>query len=183
MSMLFYLVQTNFIDFVIVIFMYIFLLTNKAMSQKINRIFFFTAVVINILIIADSVDYYLARDSVPHALRYITSATGYALRPAPIMFLAAVLKRDEKKTYFILLPMLILNGILAYTSIFTKWMYWYDEQNQFHRGPVGALPFIISGIYLGCLLFWSIGRYRLGYKKESIIVVFIIIMSVFATAM
>lgn len=183
MSMLFYLVQTNFIDFVIVIFMYIFLLTNKAMSQKINRIFFFTAVVINILIIADSVDYYLAQDSVPHALRYITSATGYAFRPAPIMFFAAVLKRDEKKTYFILLPMLILNGILAYTSIFTKWMYWFDEQNQFHRGPVGALPFIISGIYLGCLLFWSIRRYRLGYKKESIIVVFIIIMSVFATVM
>lgn len=183
MSILFYLVQTNFIDFAIVIFMYIFLLTNNSMSQKINRIFFFAAVIVNILIIADSIDYYLAQDSVPHTLRYITSATGYAFRPAPIMFFAAVLKRDEKKTYSFLLPMLILNGILAYTSIFTRWMFWFDEQNQFHRGPVGALPFIISGIYLGCLLFWSIQRYRLGYKKESIIVVFITIMSALASGM
>ncbi|MDD6207866.1 MAG: GGDEF domain-containing protein [Clostridiales bacterium] len=183
MSMIFYLVQTNFIDFAIVIFLYIFLLTNNSMSQKINRVFFFVAVVINILIIADSTDYYLAQGNVPHTLRYITSATGYAFRPAPIMLFAAILKRDEKKTYSVLLPMLILNAILAYTSIFTRWMFWFDEQNQFHRGSVGALPFIISGIYLICLLYWSIKRYRLGHKKESSIVVFIIAMSALASGM
>lgn len=183
MSMLFYLVQTNFIDFAIVIFLYIFLLTNNAMSKEINRVFFFVAVVVNILIIADSTDYYLAQGTVPHALRYFTSATGYAFRPAPIMLFAAILKRDEKKKYYILLPMLLANGILAYTSIFTKWMFYFDEKNQFHRGPIGALPFIISGIYLLCLLVWSIKRYRLGYKKESSIVVLIIIMAVIASGM
>lgn len=181
--MLFYLVQTNFIDFAIVIFLMIFLLTNRAMSREINRIFLFVALVINVLILADSTDFYLAQGDVPHNLRYITSATGYALRPVPIMLFAAILKREEKKQYYILVPLAILNGMIAYTSISTKWMFYFDERNQFHRGPMGALPFIVSAIYILCLFFWSIERYRLGYRKESIIVAFISIMAVVASGM
>lgn len=186
MSLMFYLVQTNFIDLTIVIFLYIFLLTNNTMSKEINRVFFLVAVVVNILIIADSTDYYLAQDTVPHALRYITSATGYTLRPTPILMLAFILKREEQKEegkYRFLIWLLILNGILAYTSIFTKWMFYFDERNQFHRGVIGSLPFIISGIYLFCLLVWSIKKYRLGYKKEGGIMVFMVFMSVVAAGM
>ena len=183
MSMPFYLVQTNFIDLTIVIFLYIFLLTNNTMSKAINRVFFFVAVVVNILIIADSTDYYLANGTTVHALRYFTSATGYTFRPTPILLFAAILKRGEKGKCRILFPILFLNGILAYTSIFTKWMFYFDENNQFHRGPIGALPFIISGIYLLCLLFWSIQKYRLGYKKEGGIMVLMVFMSVVATGM
>ena len=182
-SMLFYLVQTNFIDFSIVIFLYIFLLTNRTMPKEINRAFLTVAVAVNILIVADSIDYYLAQDTIPHALQYMTSATGYVLKPTPIMLLATILKREEKIKYKILAFPLILNVVIAYTSIFTKWMFYYDEKNEFHRGPLGALPFIISGVYLGCLLFWSIKRYRLGYKKEGSIMVFIVFMVVVATGM
>lgn len=77
----------------------------------------------------------------------------------------------------------MLNGIVAYTSIFTKWMFYFDEENQFHRGPLGFLPFLISGIYLLCLLFWSFERYYFGDKKEGTIMVFIVLMSVVATGM
>lgn len=183
MSILFYLVQTNMIDLVIVIFLYFFLLTNNTMSKETNRVFFITAVIVNLLILADSTDYYLAQDTVPHTLRYITSATGYTFRPTPILLLAMILKRGEGIKYrFWFLP-LILNGVLAYTSIFTKWMFYFDENNQFHRGPIGALPFIVSGIYLMCMLVWSIQRYRLGYKKEGAIMVFIVLMSAASAAM
>ena len=183
MSMLFYLVQTNFIDFAIVIFFMIFLLTNRAMSREINRIFLFVTLVINVLILADSTDFYLAQGTVPHTLRYITSATGYALRPVPIMLFAAILKREEKKKYLILVPLALVNGILAYTSIFTKWMFYFDESNEFHRGPMGAMPFVVSAIYLVCLLFWSIARFRLGYRNESVIVIFIVVMAAVASGM
>lgn len=182
-SIPFYLVQANFIDLAIVTFLYIFLLTNHTMPKDVNRVFVFVAVVVNVLIVADCTDFYLAQGTVPHALRYFTSATGYSFRPAPIMLFAAILKRGEKKKYYYLLPMLIVNGVLAYTSIFTKWMFYFDENNQFHRGPIGALPFIISGIYMVCLLIWSIKRYRLGYKKEGGIMVFIVFMSVVAIGM
>lgn len=183
MSMLFYLVQTNFIDFAIVVFLIIFLLTNRAMSKEINRVFLFVTLVINVLILADSTDFYLSQGTVPHTLRYFTSATGYAFRPVPIMLFAAILKREEKKQYYMLVPLAIINGILAYTSIFTKWMFYFDENNQFYRGPIGALPFVVSAIYLLCLFLWSIERYRLGYRKESIIVAFIAVMAVVSSGM
>ena len=181
--MLFYLVQTNFIDLAIVIFLYMFLLSNHTMSKELNRIFLLVAVVIHILIIADSTDYYLAQGTIPYALRYITSATGYVLRPTPILLLAMILKRDEKMKHFLLFIPLILNALFAYTSIFTKWMFYYDENNQFHRGPISFLPFLISGIYLACLLFWSLKRYQLGYKIEGLIMCFIVFMLVVAIGM
>lgn len=183
MSIQFYLVQTNFIDLSIVLFLYLFLMTNHTMSKETNRIFLFCAVVINILIVADSTDYYLAQSAVLHNLRYITSATGYTCRPLPILLLATILKKGLTGKYRLLYLPLVLNGIIAYTSIFTKWMFYFDEENQFHRGPVGFLPFLISGICLLCLLFWSFQRYYLGDKKEGIIMVFIVFMSVVATGM
>ena len=185
MSIFFYLVQTNFIDFTIVLFLYLFLVTNHTMSKDINRIFLICAIVITVLIFADSTDYYLAQGSVLHNLRYFTSATGYTCRPIPILLLAAILKRGEtgkRHLWYLYLP-LAINAVVAYTSIFTKWMFYYDEENQFHRGPLGVLPFLISAIYLLCLLVWSLERYYLGYKREGTIMVFIVFMSVVATCM
>lgn len=153
------------------------------MPKNVNRVFLIVAVTINILIFADSIDYYLAQGSVTHALRYFTSATGYTFRVVPIIMLATILKRDEKIKYPLLFLPSIVNGILAYTSIFTKWMFYFDENNQFHRGPIGSLPFIVSGIYLIFLLFWSVKKYRIGYKLESAIMFFIIFMSALSSAM
>ena len=85
--------------------------------------------------------------------------------------------------YRLLYLPLVLNGIAAYTSVFTKWMFYFDGENQFHRGPIGFLPFLISGIYLLCLLFWSFERYLQGDKKEGTIVAFMAFMSVVATGM
>ena len=183
MSIHFYLVQTNFIDLSIVLFLYFFLLTNHTMSKETNRIFLICAVVISILIIADSTDYYLAQGTVLHNLRYVTSATGYTCRPLPIFLLAAILKRGQMGKYRLLYLPLVLNGIAAYTSVFTKWMFYFDGENQFHRGPIGFLPFLISGIYLLCLLFWSFERYLQGDKKEGTIVAFMAFMCVVATGM
>ena len=60
-NIFFYLVQTNFIDLIIVVFLYIFLLSNTTISKKMNRVFLITAVIINILIFADSTDFYLGQ--------------------------------------------------------------------------------------------------------------------------
>lgn len=182
-NIFFYLVQTNFIDLIIVVFLYIFLLSNTTISKKMNRVFLITAVIINILIFADSTDFYLEQGTKVHSLRYFTSATGYTFRPLPIIMLATILERDKKTKNYIMFIPVIINGLLAYTSIFTKWMFYFDENNRFHRGPVGAFPFIISGLYLIYLLRVSVEKYRLGYIKEGFVMIFIVVMSAMASAL
>ena len=182
-TILFYLVQANFIDFMIVAFLFIFLISNTTISKEVNRVFLFTTIILTVLIFADSIDFYLAQDTIPHALRYFTSATGYTLRPFPVVMFVIVSKHEAKFKNVILFLSLFINGILAYTSIFTKWMFYFDENNQFHRGPVGVLPFIISGVYLIVLLVRSVERYRLGYIREGQIVIFIVLTCTLASAL
>lgn len=182
-NMLFYLIQTNFIDFVIVLYSYTFLLTNRSLDRKLTRMFLIANVMVNILIIADSLDYYFASLAHPVIFRYITSATGYTLRPTGIILIIFNMRRTENRhNLYIFLP-LILNMIIAYTSVFTKWMFYFDENNQFHRGFLGVLPFLISGIYMLDLTIRAIWKFRLGNRKESAIVFWVALMSTVAVCM
>ena len=180
MSTIHYIIQANFIDLTIVLFIYLFLLTNHTMSKLDNIFFLITAVILTVLIASDSLDFYMEQMDTLYTFRYVTTAVGYTLRPIPIMLLATLLKRGTKSKLTPLYIAAIVNGILAFTSIVTNWMFYYDEQNNFYRGPVWFVPFLISGIYLICLLIWSFERYYFGDKKEVIIMLFIAFMSVVA---
>lgn len=181
--MLFYLIQTNFVDFAIVLYSYIFLLTNKTLDRQVTKLFFMACVVVNILIIADSLDYYFASLSEPVVYRYITSATGYTLRPTAITFIIFILKRfEDGQNRRIIIP-LFINMVIAYTSVFTKWMFYFDENNQFHRGFLGLLPFVVSGYYMLYLTCQAVWKYRLGDKKESAVVFLVAFMSLVAVCM
>lgn len=180
---IFYLIQTNFIDLAIIVFLYIFLLTNTNMDKKTVRIFMISALTVNVLIFADSTDYWCSMLNYPTALRYFTSATGYSLRPAPILMLAMVTKRFQKRKYNLLYIPLIINMAIAYTSIFTKWMFYFDAENQFHRGIMGSMPFIVSALYMLILIMWSVQKYRVGDKREASVIFLIALMSVLSVCM
>lgn len=181
--MLFYFIQTNFTNIALVFFLYIFLFTGTTLSKPQLRIFITATVILNILIIADAADFYLSTLDVPHTLRYITSAAGYSLRPAAICFMTLVSHKLTKKQELLLLTPLALNAAVAFTSILTHNMFYFDSSNQFHRAFLGFLPFIISGIYLFSLLVGSIKKYRIGNKLEAAVVIFIAIMAVTAVIM
>lgn len=183
--MLYYLVQTNFIDLTIVLFSYIFLLTNRTFDKKQTSVFLTACVIVNILIIADSLDYYFKSFSQPVVYRYFTSATGYTFRPIGIIMILLNLKQkedDRRHMYLIFVPAAI-NMLLAYTSVFTHWMFYYDESNEFHRGPIGVLPFLISGIYMLDLTVRGLQKYRMGNRKESAVLLMVAFMAVVSVCM
>ncbi len=183
--MFYYLVQTNFIDLTIVIFSYIFLLTNRTFEKKQTSTFVVACVIVNILIFADSFDYYFKSFSYPIVYRYITSATGYTFRPVGIILILMNIKqKEEDRThyYLIFIPALI-NMLLAYTSVFTGWMFYFDTKNVFHRGPIGFLPFLISGVYMMDLTIRGLQKYRMGNKRESAVLFLVAFMAVVAVLM
>lgn len=181
--MLFYLIQTNFVDIALVLFLYIFLLTGTTLEKGQLRIFITATVILNIIIFADMTDYYLSTLGEVHMLRYITSATGYALRPAAIYFMVLIARSFDKKKAAIFAIPLVINAFLAFASTFNHNMFYFDESNIFHRGVFGFIPFIISGIYLAVLLVTSFNKYRIGNKLEAAVVIFIAVMSVTAVCM
>lgn len=181
--MLFYLIQTNFVDIALVLFLYIFLLTGTTLEKGQLRIFITSTVILNIIIFADMTDYYLSMLGEVHMLRYITSAAGYTLRPAAIYFMILVSRRFDKGRTVILAVPLAVNAILAFASVFNHNMFYFDESNIFHRGVFGFIPFLISGIYLAVLFVTSFNKYRMGNKLEAAVVIFIVVMSVTAVCM
>lgn len=196
--MVFYLIQTNFVVFTILIFLYIFLLTNQTIEKSIVKRFLLAGVFVNILMVADMMDYYFASLLAPSMWRYITSATGYVLRPSVIIsillnpkeFRNASSKMQaknaaayERKFYAFIIVPFVINAIIAYSSYITHWMFYFDEHNLFHRGPLGLLPFILSGYYLLLVTSWAFRKFRIGDKRESAVILLVVLMAVVAVCM
>lgn len=181
--MLFYIIQTNFVSITIILFLYIFLMTNHSQNKEITRMFFVTTIVVNILIVADALDYYYASFSELNELRYITSATGYSFRPIGLLVFIFNLKKIKRSRCIRLLIPFFINMVLAYSSIFTHVMFYFDEANQFHRGPVGMLPFIISGYYTLVMTAMAAQKHMIGDKKEAAVVLWVAIMLTAAVVM
>lgn len=183
--MLYYLVQTNFIDMTIILFCYIFLLTNRTLDKKQTSVFLVACLTVNILIIADSLDYYFKSFPHPVVYRYFTSATGYTFRPVGIIMILLNLKQkeDDRRHYYLIFIPVIINMLLAYSSVFTGWMFYFDDNNEFHRGPIGVLPFLISGIYMLDLTVRGLQKYRMGNRKESAVLFLVALMAVVSVCM
>lgn len=163
--------------------MYIFMWTNRSLAKKKRWQFFVACVLVDVLILADSLDYYFSGFAQPTVFRYITSALGYTLRPVAIVFIMVIAMRRNKFLRWLTGILLTTNAVLAFGSIPTHCMFYFDAENQFHRGPFGYFPFVISGLFMLILTFGVIRIYRIGDKKESAIVLLTLFMSVIAVCM
>lgn len=181
--MLFYLVQANFVVIALVVFNFVFLATSRTMDKAVSRIFMVANTFVAILVVADSTDYYFESQKVLNSARYITSAIGYTLRPGVILLTVYNLRNrttgEKKYTY---VPFLI-NGILAFMSIFNKIMFGFDENNEFYRGPLGWLPFAVSAFYLIMLSIRVLGKRHVTNKNEYAVIYTILCGAVVSTAM
>lgn len=180
---IYYLIQTNFVNLTIIIFLYIFLLTNTTLDKKTLKIFYIALLMITILVFADAIDYWCSKLEYPTVMRYFTSATGYSIRPLPIIMFATLINGFKNIKSIIIYMPLFANMIISYTSIFNKLMFYFDENNKFHRGPMGALPFIISAVYMMILVRNSFRKYKMGNKREASIIILIAFMSIIAVCM
>lgn len=174
--MLFYIIQTNFVSITIILFLYIFLMTNHSQNKEITRMFLAATIVANILVMADALDYYYASFSKLSELRYIIRATGYTFRPAGLLIFIFNLKKMKRSHRVFLLIPFFINMVLAYSSIFTHVMFYFDEANRFYRGPVGMFPFIISGYYILVMTSLAAQKHMIGDKREAAVVLWVAIM-------
>lgn len=103
------------------------------------------------LVAVDIADSCLATLPGPTVLHFLTSAAGYTLRPAAMMVFIGILMR-RRKSGFMLWSLVVIVGVIAFTSYFTHVMFWFGDNNQFMRGPLSYLTHIVCGLYLVILV-------------------------------
>ena len=77
--------------------------------------------------------------------RTILSAVNYSLVAFILVEIIMIVYREQR--VYVLIPA-IINMILCFISIPTGIVFTIDQNNHFHRGPVGHIAYIVCGLYL-----------------------------------
>ncbi len=149
--------EYNFAPIFGLIFQIMILLCFHNFSKKEKYVFIATLILEILEITSYNIEYYYAELPYRTIWRYIYSVIGYITRPA-LVYPFVVLLRDEKHPilkklkYFDLIP-LVFVIIIEQFAYFTKWVFWFDENNIFHRGPLGYISQVITIIYMVVAIF------------------------------
>ena len=87
--------------------------------------------------------------------------------------------RHRKLLYAILAG----NAILMCTAFFAPWVFGYDDNGHWHRGPLGFVPFAVSLLLILWLVAGAIVRYRRQKKKDAIVPVIISLFVILSVAL
>lgn len=109
-------------------------------------------------------------------LRPILSAVDYSLSTLMIISVVLIIYPTRFRIRYLLIPW-AAETLLCLISIPTGIIFMITKDNNFGRGPLGFLPFIVNGLYLFFLLF-CIFRYRRWEKKEYVILGFMFFTAV-----
>lgn len=171
---------SNFVTLSLIAGLAVLIFTNKSFDRRTNRYFMLFVVIVLLLDIADMVDYYVSSFATVSMVRYVTTALGYVLRNAALAALISILLRSTRKNRrFIWIPIAVLAVLVCIPHL----VFSFDAGNNFKRGPLGILPFIVAACYSIVLIVLTFKSYQRLGRGEMIIMIYIVLLSLFATAL
>jgi len=151
-------------------------------SDHIRRLFFWLSEVLLLECFEVYFDKRLALwpDDTYYYWRIIVSSVGYVLRPLMLYIVLLIMSRNARnktKTFLYSIPTLItlLTTIFAF---FTKWVFWYDEVNQFHGGPLRYIFFFSLIAYFIMIIFQVVGSIK-KHNNESFVILGVVSLLIF----
>lgn len=181
--MIYDIIQQNFISVTIIIFLILFILTNNNFDKTTNKLFLSSAICVLLFIGEEAWEAQLAKLTTFVNLRLYLSIVGYILRPMTAYFLVMIIsKRTYKQTLLLSVP-IIINTLVTLSALFSKWSFWYTENNQFMRGPLGYTPFITAGFYVLTILLITMKKCKKGDLMETMTISAIVVLTIVATIM
>lgn len=174
------LLLANFTTILLVIGIGIIAVTSNGFDRNTNRCFVSFVLLVLVLLLADILDFYLTDLPQPTVLRHITSSIGYTLRPASMVIMINLLLRRSKANLMLWIPVAFV-GIVAFSSYYSHFMFWFNEQNFFMRGPLWFISHLISAVYLVTLIVLTIKKHRNITHSEFFVVMYIAAGCVIAT--
>ena len=152
-------------------------ISNNTVSKRKKNYLFKIILFDFILMICESVtNSILTPDIEMINLRITLDIAGYIIRPMLIIYFYLLVseKRNTKLNTLIMLP-LTIDFVACITAYFSPMMFYYtttEDGTHFTRGPLGFIPFAVSGCYLLILIVDSIRYFRKGREKTSFAVIY-----------
>lgn len=175
-------IQLNFSTIITCVFLLIFICTNVTFEKRMAKLFS-VAVMLDLLLVAvDTVEFWLSELTYPTMGRIWMSAIGYTIRPLILMLIISVTLRNRKFQVLYVMPV-VINGIIAFSALFSNVAFSYDMNNEFVRGPLGMSAHFTSVIYTIILMIHSIQMFRDKNRHEGLIVFAIIVVNTAALLM
>lgn len=167
--MLYELIQINYVTLISCLLLAVFMLTNPLFQPEIIKWFWGAVLCTVALVIADGLELWSAGWDKPSQLRILMSGIGYSLRPFGAYCLLCILNRDsQRKRTWLAIPFLA-NAACAFSSLFAPIVFSFSPDNEFVRGPLHLVPFIVSGFYLFAMVYFILRKYQKGMRLESLI--------------
>ena len=143
------IIQGNFLTFIVTAFIATFVAIDHGFDRPTRRIFGVSITLVVLLMAAGVAGEYY-KDSGFSLVVGLSAATERAVRPATILALILTMLREEKRPRlkWLLSAPIIVNWILSFLSIWNGWYFYYDEAMVRHLGPLGLVPFVMSGVYM-----------------------------------
>ena len=142
-------------------------ITDKYIQRVQRGIMLHIITLIALLVAQNVVEYVLKTSWSEPYLRTLVSIFGYCVRPT-ILLLFSMLIAPHKKHY-LALGLLIANNLAYLTATFSHWVFWTDENNNFHRGSIGYTAYFMSALLMFYLIYTTFSEYR--HRKSALWVV------------
>lgn len=149
-----YILQ-NWVLILVLIAFFIMIKTSAFLDKKATRRTYILIGIVFVLSILVFIEFYYGKDIDFRTARTVLMAIRYSSTPFIIAWIIYTLIKKQKSFIFILASILLIIDIV---SIFTGIVFKVDDANQLVRGPLGYLPFIVTGLYCAFLIYVLIRR-------------------------
>ena len=129
-------------------------LLDPYIHRKHRRIMLYIIVIVSSLILQNFFDFYLNPIGAGSFFRTVVCVFGYSVRPVIIVLFCYIV--SDRKRFLTAWTLIIFNALIHLTAFFSGVVFRIDQQNNFHRGPLGFTCHIISAILLAYLLYLTI---------------------------
>lgn len=179
MDIIYELVTQNFVEIILLIGLIITLKANSCVGIRVARVMRFETVVIIVLLIANNLEIYASRFTQPTLLRVVCSYIGYTICPVMVLMLIKLVTTN-KKLLITLWTIAGINALIFSTAFFSKLSFYYNEKNEFKRGPLGFSMHIVFTIYIIIFIIVVFKRFNKRRGEENAILLFAIMSCVAA---
>lgn len=169
----------NFVEIILLIGLVITLRANSSAGKGVSRVMWIECLIIAVLIVANNVEVYASTLDHPNLLRVIFSYIGYAMCPIMLLLLITLLS-SSKKLKLVMWIIAGVNALIFSTAFFSKLTFWFNEANEFQRGPLGYCMHVSFVIYIIILIVAVFKRYNTRRGEENAILVFSIVSGIAA---
>lgn len=180
--------NNHYILFSLCIGLLVLIFAQSRLDKKNKKTLVMIVITILVLSICEYLETVFNQDRIKEEnfFRYLFAVLSYILRPVVIVLFYHIRINKDSKVRYAIWSLAIINTIIFILALFAyknpsmRFVFWYSESNNFHRGPLGYSAHITCGIYLVVFVIVSIIELIRKTKKEiNIIIIITVSMAIF----